>query len=52
MAMKLGYIEMPFLCQVPNPCKPFRINTCKSLSKQTTSTLIVINTYEKQREGR
>jgi hypothetical protein len=32
--------------------KPFRINTCKSLSKQTSSTLIRINTYEKQGEGR
>jgi hypothetical protein len=32
--------------------KPFRINTCESLSKQTTSTLIRINTYEKQGEGR
>ena len=32
--------------------KAFRINTCKSLSKQTTSTLIRINTYEKQGEGR
>jgi hypothetical protein len=31
--------------------KPFRINTCESLSKQTTSTLIRINTYEKQEGG-
>ena len=32
-------------------CKPFRFNTCKSLSKQTTLTLIGINTYEKQGRG-
>jgi hypothetical protein len=32
--------------------KPFRINTYKSLSKQTTSTLIRINTCEKPGEGR
>src|SRR5258708_10488840 len=29
--------------------KPFRINTCKSVSKQTTSTIFRINTYEKHR---
>ncbi len=26
---------------------PFRINTCKSVSKQTTLTIFRINTYEK-----
>src|SRR6266478_2587326 len=30
-----------------SPSKLFRINTCKSLSKQTTLTLFRINTYEK-----
>jgi hypothetical protein len=29
----------------------FRINTCKSVSKQTTLTLFIINTYEKPGEG-
>jgi len=29
----------------------FRINTCKSVSKQTTLTPFRINTYEKHREG-
>jgi hypothetical protein len=31
--------------------KPFRINTCKSVSKQTTSSVFRINTYEKQGVG-
>src|SRR5882672_6013954 len=31
------------------PPNLFRINTCKSLSKQTTLTLFRINTYEKHR---
>ena len=30
---------------------PFRINTCKSVSKQTTLTPFRINTYEKHRGG-
>jgi len=30
---------------------PFRINTCKSISKQTTFPSFRINTYEKQGEG-
>jgi hypothetical protein len=30
---------------------PFRINTCKSVSKQTTLSSFRINTYEKPREG-
>ena len=30
----------------------FRINTCKSVSKQRTLTIFRINTYEKQGEGR
>ena len=29
----------------------FRINTCKSVSKQTSSTLFIINTYEKPGGG-
>jgi len=33
------------------PPTPFRINTCKSVSKQTTLTPFRINTYEKQGEG-
>jgi hypothetical protein len=36
-----------FWCNV----SPFRINTYKSGSKQTTSTIFRINTYEKQGEG-
>ena len=34
-----------FWCSI----NPLRINTCKSVSKQTTSTLFGINTYEKHR---
>jgi len=30
---------------------PFRINTCKSVSKQSTLTIFRMNTYEKHREG-
>ena len=33
------------------PLTPFRINTCKSVSKQTTLTPFRITTYEKPREG-
>ena len=38
----------------PLALTPFRINTCKSVSKQTTLTSFRINTYEKHRgeEGR
>ncbi len=36
-----------FLCNV----SLFRINTCKSVSKQRTSTSFRMNTYEKTREG-
>src|SRR5260370_23974064 len=32
-------------------CKPFRINTCKSVSKQRTLTPFRINTYKKQGRG-
>src|SRR5258708_4008288 len=31
--------------------KPFRMNTCKSVSKQRTLTAFRINTYEKQGGG-
>src|SRR5579859_753967 len=34
--------------QERQPSKPFRINTCKSVSKQTTLTPFRINTYEKK----
>jgi hypothetical protein len=33
------------------PLTPFRINTCKSVSKQTTLTIFRINTYAKPGEG-
>jgi hypothetical protein len=33
----------------PSPLKSFRINTCKSVTKQTTLTVSRINTYEKHR---
>ncbi len=36
-----------FWCNV----SPFRINTCKSVSKQRTLTPFRMNTYEKQGEG-
>src|SRR5713226_1152442 len=36
-----------FWCNV----SPFRINTCKSVSKQKTLTPFRMNTYEKQGEG-
>src|SRR5229473_2691671 len=35
----------------PLALTPFRINTCKSVSKQATLTPFRINTYEKHREG-
>jgi hypothetical protein len=34
-----------------HPSKPFRINTCKSVSKQRTLTTFRMNTYAKQGEG-
>jgi hypothetical protein len=34
------------------PLSIFRINTCKSVSKQTTLTPFIINTYEKPGRGR
>jgi hypothetical protein len=34
-----------------SPLTTFRINTCKSVSKQTTLTTFRINTYKKQGEG-
>ena len=37
-----------FLCP---PLSTFRINTCKSVSKQRTLTIFRMNTYEKQGEG-
>ncbi len=37
------------LLYFPSPPKPFRINTCKSVTKQITLTLFRINTYEKHR---
>ncbi len=35
----------------PLPLTPFRINTCKSVSKQRTLTTFRMNTYAKQGEG-
>jgi hypothetical protein len=36
----------------PNLCRnPSRINTCKSITKQTTLTIFRMNTYEKQGVG-
>src|SRR5713226_2531992 len=37
--------------QNATPVSPFRINTCKSVSKQRTLTTFRINTYEKRGEG-
>src|SRR5260370_291352 len=34
-----------------SPCKSFRINTCKSVSKQRTLTVFRMNTCEKPGEG-
>ena len=43
------------LCPLPHhfpfPPMSFRMNTCKSVSKQTTLTPFRMNTYEKQGEG-
>ena len=43
-------------CPTIRPSPPshnsFRINTCKSESKQKTLTLFRMNTYEKQGEGK
>src|SRR5437899_6247229 len=38
----------PRFAQFCGNVTPFRINTCKSVSKQTTLSLFRINTYEKQ----
>ena len=40
-------LSAQFWCNVT----PFRINTCKSVSKQRTLTPFRMNTYEKQRVG-
>src|SRR6266478_2192789 len=37
--------------QNATPVSPFRMNTCKSVSKQRTLTTFRINTYEKRGEG-
>src|SRR5258708_27708382 len=37
--------------QNATPVSPFRMNTCKSVSKQRTLTTFRMNTYEKQGEG-
>src|ERR1700674_66493 len=36
-------------CRILVQCNAFRINTCKSVTKQTTLTFFRINTYEKHR---
>ena len=45
----------PILWRLPPPpdlrTTPFRINTCKSVTKQTTLTSFIINTYEKPGGG-
>src|SRR2546425_5946222 len=43
--------KSPHFAQFWCTVNPFRINTCKSVSKQTTLTSFRINTYEKQGEG-
>src|SRR5713226_2942785 len=40
--------KSPYFAQFWCTVNPFRINTCKSVSKQTTLTSFRINTYEKQ----
>src|SRR5260370_2195934 len=42
--------KSPHFAQFWCTVNPFRINTCKSVSKQTTLTSFRINTYEKQGE--
>ena len=41
----------PILHRVGANVSSFRINTCKSVTKQTTLTIFRINTYEKQGGG-
>src|ERR1700737_4158129 len=50
-ATLLGERTPPFSRQSLCALSIFRINTCKSVSKQTTLTLFRINTYEKPGEG-
>ena len=45
----LPTVLQPSFCTIFMHSKPFRINSCKSVSKQTTSTPFRINTYEKTR---
>jgi hypothetical protein len=42
-------LESPHFAQFWCNATPFRINTCKTVSKQTTLTSFRINTYEKTR---
>src|SRR5260370_7599899 len=44
-------VGRPHLAQFWCNASPFRINTCKSVSKQTTSTPFRMNTYEKRGRG-
>jgi len=44
------YNKRPFYA-ISSIISPFRINTYKTVSKQTTLTTFRINTYEKQGEG-
>ena len=50
-ATLLGERTPPFSRRSLCALSIFRINTCKSVSKQTTLTLFRINTYEKPGEG-
>src|SRR5713101_5376019 len=43
--------KMLLSCTVSVHSKPFKINTCKSVSKQTTLTSFRMNTYEKTGGG-
>ena len=55
------FAELPFVapkgthfvkrCQNTGAATTFRMNTCKSVSKQRTLTTFIINTYEKHRGG-
>src|SRR5712692_756421 len=48
MPAKLGNRKIwQFSTGIMLTCKPFRITTCKSVSKQMTSSPFRINTYEK-----
>src|SRR5258708_25956975 len=46
-----GYTPLPLANCRTRVTYSFRINTCKSVSKQTTLTPFRMNTYEKQGEG-